>query len=242
MFINCDIGESYGPWEKGADATVMPLIDWANIACGAHAGDPDTMARTLELAVEHHVTPGAHPGYPDRRNFGRLRLDWPTDSMVREVQAQIGGLAAVARAVGVPIRHVKPHGALYLAMMLDDNLLVALADGVAAVDDSLVFVLQATPDRERHAEMLAHTGLALAFEAFADRAYSHTGHLVPRSVEGALLTDPERIASQALGLVEGWVETTEGELAVDADTTCIHGDNPAAPEALRLIREKLPAG
>ena len=123
MLLNCDMGESYGPWEKGADAQVMPLIDWANIACGGHAGDPGTMARTLALAAEHGVKPGAHPGYPDRRNFGRLRLDWPVESLILEIQAQIGALQAVATALGTPLNHVKPHGALYLAMMTDDLLL-----------------------------------------------------------------------------------------------------------------------
>ena len=237
MFINCDMGESFGPWEKGADGAVMPFVDWANIACGAHAGDPDTMARTLTLAAEHGVVPGAHPGYPDRRNFGRLRLEWPRDSLVREVQAQIGALGAIAKSVGTPLRHVKPHGALYLAMMKDDDLLLRLAEGVSAIDDTLTFVLQATPEQERHAELLAPTGLTLAFEAFADRAYGANGHLVPRSVAGAVLSDPVAIAAQARELARGSVETAEGPLAVRAETLCIHGDNTAAPEALRLMRE-----
>ena len=240
MLLNCDMGESYGPWEKGADAEVMPLIDWANIACGGHAGDPDTMARTLELAAEHRVAAGAHPGYPDRRNFGRLRLDWPVDSLVREVQAQIGALGAVAAAVGVPLGHVKPHGALYLAMMTDDGLLARLAEGVAAVDDSLAFVLQATPERERHAALLEHTGLELVFEAFADRGYAADGRLRPRSEEGAVLTDPEAVAAHVTRLRDGFVETPEGALPVAAETLCVHGDNPVAWEALRRIRELIP--
>ena len=240
MLLNCDMGESYGPWEKGADAAVMPLIDWANIACGGHAGDPDTMARTLELAAEHDVAAGAHPGYPDRRNFGRLRLDWPVDSLVREVQAQIGALRGVAAAVGVPLGHVKPHGALYLAMMTDDALLARLAEGVAAVDDSLAFVLQATPERDRHAALLEHTGLELVFEAFADRGYAADGRLRPRSEEGAVLTDPAAVAAHVTRLRDGFVETSEGPLPVAAETLCVHGDNPVAWEALRRIRELIP--
>ena len=240
MLLNCDMGESYGPWEKGADAEVMPLIDWANIACGAHAGDPDTMARTLALAARHGVQPGAHPGYPDRRNFGRLRLDWPIDSLILEIQAQIGALRAVATALGTPLNHVKPHGALYLAMMNDDRLLKRLAEGVAAVDGSLAFVLQATPDRDRHAELLGHTGLRLVFEAFADRAYGADGRLVPRSAEGAVLTDADAVAAHVTQLLGGFAETPAGPVAVAAETLCVHGDNPSALASLRRIRELVP--
>lgn len=236
MLINCDMGESFGPWSKGADAEVMPLVDWANIACGGHAGDPDTMARTLELALKHGVAAGAHPGYPDRRNFGRLPLSWPTPSLVREIQAQIGALAAVASALGSPLNHVKPHGALYLAMMSDDALLVSLAEAVAAVDESFVFVLQATPGRERHEALLAHTGLELAFEAFADRAYGADGRLLPRSEAGAVLCDPDQVAAHVTRLVEGWADTPAGPVAVRARTLCVHGDNPAALALLRRIR------
>ncbi len=240
MLINCDMGESYGPWEKGADEAVMPLIDWANIACGGHAGDPDTMARTLSLAAEHGVQAGAHPGYPDRRNFGRLRLDWPPDSLVREIQAQIGALRAIAASLGTNVRHVKPHGALYLAMMNDDGLLARLAEGVAAVDPSLTFVLQATPDRERYAAMLEHTGLRLAFEAFADRAYASDGRLQPRSIRGAVMSDHDAVAGHVANLLGGFVETPAGPLPVQAETLCVHGDNPSAPELLRRIRDLAP--
>lgn len=237
MLINCDMGESYGPWEKGADELVMPLIDQANIACGGHAGDPDTMARTLELAAECGVQAGAHPGYPDRRNFGRLKLEWPLDSLVLEVQAQIGALQAVALAVDVTLRHVKPHGALYLAMMRDDRLLTRLAEGVAAVDSSLAFVLQATPEWERHAAMLKHTRLTLQFEAFADRAYAADGRLQARGTDGAVLSDVDAVADHVSNLVEGFVQTPAGPLAVEAETLCVHGDNPSAVAVLRRIRE-----
>lgn len=234
------MGESYGPWEKGADEAVMPLIDQANIACGGHAGDPDTMALTLRLAAEHGVHAGAHPGYPDRRNFGRLKLDWALDSLVLEVQAQIGALRAVATALGIELRHVKPHGALYLAMMKDDRLLKRLAEGVAAVDPTLTFVLQATPERRRHAAMLEHTGLTLSFEAFADRAYAADGHLQARGIDGAVLSDAEAVAGHVANLLEGFVETPEGPLSVQAETLCVHGDNPSATTVLRRIRELVP--
>ena len=240
MLLNCDMGESYGPWTKGSDEVVMPLTDLANIACGGHAGDPDTMARTLELAAEHGVRPGAHPGYPDRRNFGRLRLDWPTESLIRETQAQIGALSAIARALGTPLFHVKVHGALYLAMMKDDHLLRRLAEGVAAADPSLVFMVQATPDRARYEELLAHTGLTLMFEAFADRAYGADGHLVPRSRTGAVLTEPDAVADHVQNMLGGFVETAGGRVEFEAETLCVHGDNPAAFEALTRVRKVIP--
>jgi len=240
MYLNCDLGEGYGPWEKGNDAAVMPLIDWANIACGGHAGDPDTMVRTLALAQEHGVRPGAHPGFPDRRNFGRIRLNLPLGSLVREVQAQIGALQALATAEGIALHHVKPHGALYNAMMEDDDLLIALAEGVAAVDSSLMFVLQATPDRASHVTALEHTGLTLAFEAFADRRYTPDGRLESRSIPGSVITDEELLTRHVQDLLAGSVQTSAGSLPVEADTLCVHGDNPSAVAAVQRIRELLP--
>lgn len=240
MFLNCDLGEGYGPWEKGDDAAAMPYLDWANIACGGHAGDGDTMARTLELSIEHGVRAGAHPGYADRRNFGRVRLDLSTRSLVREVQAQIGALRAIATAVGADLHHVKPHGALYNAMMAEDDLLIALAEGVAAVEPELVFVLQETPDRGRHERALAHTGLRLAFEVFADRRYASDGRLESRSIPGSVITDPDLLVKHVKGLLGGTVETPSGTLPVAGDTLCVHGDNPSAIAALQRIRELIP--
>jgi len=240
MFLNCDLGEGYGPWEKGDDAAAMPHLDWANIACGGHAGDADTMARTLELARAHGVLAGAHPGYTDRRNFGRVRLDIPIPSLVREVQAQVGGLRAIATAVGADLHHVKPHGALYNAMMADDDILIALAEGVAAIEPDLVFVLQATPDRQHHERVLAHTGLRLAFELFADRRYAADGRLESRLIPGSVITDPDRLSEHVRRLLEGVVETVDGPLPVTGDTLCVHGDNPSAIAALQRIRELIP--
>lgn len=241
MFLNCDMGEGYGPWTKGDDAAAMPLLDWANIACGGHAGDPDIMARTIDLAVAHGVKPGAHPGYPDRRGFGRVRLDMPVGSLVREVQAQIGGLSALATSAGTALHHVKPHGALYNAMMVDDELLIALAEGVAALDPALVFVLQATPDREAHAAALEHTGLALSFEAFADRRYAPDGRLQSRATAGAVISDADEMIAHVSDLLDGRVQTREGELAIRAETLCVHGDTPGAVALLGRIRQLVPA-
>ncbi len=240
MHLNCDMGESYGPWKMGNDEAVMPLIDWANIACGGHAGDPDVMARTLALALEHGVRPGAHPGYPDRRNFGRIQMDGPRDSLVREVQAQIGGLQALATVEGATLHHIKPHGALYNAMMRDDELLSALAQAVSVLDPSLVFVLQATPQHEHHKELLASTGLALAFEAFADRRYTTDGRLAARSGVGAVISDPDEVEEHVRTMIDGSVQTPSGSLPLRADTLCVHGDNPSALAAVERVRTLIP--
>jgi UPF0271 protein len=240
MLLNCDIGESFGPWKMGQDAEIMPLIDWANIACGGHAGDPDTMARTLALAEKHGVKPGAHPGYPDKRNFGRVRQDIPLESLVNEVQAQVGALMALARAQGMTLNHVKPHGALYNTMMEDWGLLVRLGQAVAALDSNLIFVIQATPDQERHALALQNTGLKLAFEAFADRTYRSDGRLQSRAEEGSVLTDPDDVVSHVARLREGYVDTAVGAISIRADTLCVHGDNPQTLEAVRRIRTLIP--
>lgn len=240
MNLNCDMGESFGPWAKGDDAGVMPFIDWANIACGGHAGDPDTMVATLELAAQHGVHAGAHPGYPDPRNFGRVVWNGPRDSLLRDVQAQIGSLQALAGAHGVQLHHVKPHGALYNVMMADDDLLLDLARAVAAVDDGLTFVLQATPSRAEHEALLAETGLTLAFEAFADRRYAPDGRLESRSIPGSVLTDADLIEDHVRGILAGEVATADGPLAIQAETLCVHGDNPTALEAVRRVRELIP--
>lgn len=240
MHLNCDMGEGYGSWTRGDDVAAMPLLDWANIACGAHAGDPDIMARTIDLAIAHGVKAGAHPGYPDRRGFGRVRLELPVGTLVREVQTQIGALAALATAAGTKLHHVKPHGALYNAMMQKEELIVALAEAVAAVDSTLVFVLQATPDRAAHEAALEHTGLTLAFEAFADRRYASDGRLLSRAIPGAVLIDPSEVTDHVGRLLEGRVRTSDGELEIEADTLCVHGDTPGAVELLTRVRELVP--
>lgn len=241
MYLNCDMGEGYGDWTKGDDAAAMPFLDWANIACGGHAGDADIMARTIDLALEHGVAVGAHPGYPDRRGFGRVRLEMPRDSIVREVQSQVGALGALATAAGTALHHVKPHGALYNTMMVEEDLMIALAEGIAAIDDSLVFLLQATPDRARLEAALAPTGLSLAFEAFADRRYAADGLLQSRAIPGSVITDPDEVAAHVDGLLAGRVETPGGVLEIEGETLCVHGDTAGAVGLLARIRERVPA-
>jgi 5-oxoprolinase (ATP-hydrolysing) subunit A len=236
--LNADVGEGYGAWQMGADDELVPLVSSVNIACGAHAGDPLVMARTVALAKRHRAAVGAHPGYPDRDGFGRRDLPMARDELRAWLVFQIGALAAFCRDAGVRLRHVKPHGALYNRAARDDGVAAVIADAVAAVDRGLVLVGLAGSvmlDAGRDA------GLRVAAEAFADRAYDADGSLRARSLPGAIIASPEAAAEQALAIVTlGSVVSREGAaVSVRADTICVHGDTPGAPEYARAVRTAL---
>jgi UPF0271 protein len=239
--LNSDVGESYGAWSMGQDDALMPLITSANIACGAHAGDPLVMARTVRLAASHGVAIGAHPGYPDRDGFGRRELAMTPEELASSLLAQLGALAAIARAeVGVELRHVKPHGALYNHAARDPALAETIARTVARFSREVVLVGlagSASVDAGRDA------GLAVAAEAFADRAYEADGSLRARGLPGAVLGSPAEAARQARSIVvEGHVRAHDGSsVELRADTLCIHGDTPGAPEFARQVRDTLAA-
>lgn len=233
--INCDMGESFGPWRMGADADVMPSITSANIACGAHAGDPDVMRRTVRLARQHGVAVGAHPGFADLQGFGRREMTVDPAEVENAVLAQIGALAAIARAEGTPLRHVKAHGALYNMAARDRALSDAIAAAIAAFDRSLVmFGLPNSPmlDAGRAA------GLRVAVEGFADRSYEPDGSLTPRARPGAVIHHPDAVIHRALRMVQdGVVLTGDGrEIALRIDTICVHGDTPGAADLCRRLR------
>jgi UPF0271 protein len=236
--LNCDVGEAFGPWPMGDDATLIPLMTSVHIACGAHAGDPLVMRRTIELAAEAGVAVGAHPGYPDLQGFGRRALPLSPYEVEQWLLAQIGALAGVARAVGVRLQHVKPHGALYNTAADDPALAEAIAHAVRAYDPTLVLVaragsLQVTAGRA--------VGLRVAEEAFADRAYDAQGRLLTRGMPGALLADAAQAGERALALVrDGGVRLADGAwLPLRADTLCVHGDTPGAAAIARAVRESL---
>jgi 5-oxoprolinase (ATP-hydrolysing) subunit A len=225
--LNCDMGESFGRWELGADAEVMPHISSANIACGAHAGDPGTMRRTLRLAREHGVASGAHPGFADLAGFGRREIPMSPQEVADLVLVQIGALEAVARSEGMRLAHVKPHGALYNMAARRPPLAEAIASAVASLDRSLVlFCLAGSP-------MLGaagRAGLTAAAEGFADRSYEPDGSLTPRSVAGSVIHDVDEVVRRAVRMVrDGKVTARDGrEIALQVDTICIHGDTPGA--------------
>jgi len=236
--LNCDLGESFGAYTLGNDATLMPLITSANIACGFHAGDPQVMARTVRLAVQHGVAIGAHPGFADLVGFGRRALDATPDEIENDVLYQIGALAAFARAEGVSLAHVKPHGALYNLAATRPPIANAIARAVARFDSTLILVGQPNSALERAAREYR---LRFAREGFADRAYNRDGTLRSRREPGALIDDPQRAAEQALQMVRAQTVTTpEGEtIAMPVDTLCVHGDSPHAVEILRAVRAAL---
>jgi UPF0271 protein len=236
--LNCDLGESFGAYTLGNDATLMPLITSANIACGFHAGDPQVMAHTVRLAVQHGVAIGAHPGFADLVGFGRRALDATPDEIENDVLYQIGALAAFARAEGVSLAHVKPHGALYNLAATRPPIANAIARAVARFDSTLILVGQPNSALERAAREYR---LRFAREGFADRAYNRDGTLRSRREPGALIDDPQRAAEQALQMVRAQTVTTpEGEtIAMPVDTLCVHGDSPHAVEILRAVRAAL---
>lgn len=232
--LNCDLGESFGRYNLGEDAAMMALITSANIACGFHAGDPDVMACTVALAREHGVNIGAHPGYPDLQGFGRRRLDLTPQEIVHALIYQLGALQAFVKIAGLSLTHVKPHGALYNLASQDAQVAMAVADGVAAYDPALILVGLAGSALIQAGRSV---GLQTANEGFPDRAYLADGNLSPRSQPGALITNPEAVAENALKLIRDGIKV-DGK-SVRIDTLCLHGDNPHAVQNARALREKL---
>lgn len=232
--LNCDLGESFGAWTLGDDAGVMPYISSANVACGFHAGDPTVMRRTVRLALAHHVAIGAHPGLPDLAGFGRRNMAISPAEAFEMTVYQLGALQAVARSEGATLRHLKPHGALYNMAATNAKLAEALAEAVYKVQPELILFGLAGSQLTKAGEKL---GLRTAHEVFADRTYQADGTLTPRRQPDALITDPQVAIAQALRMVQGgWVRTQQGqEIAIRADTVCLHGDGAHAVEFARQI-------
>ena len=236
--LNCDLGEGFPH-----DAELMPLISSANIACGAHAGDTATMALTVALAKQHGVAIGAHPGFADRENFGRRELPISPGDAGDLVRAQIRALQEIAREQGAVVRHVKLHGALYNLAARDATLAEAVVRAVAAAEGRPGLFVLAGSALERIAR--AHGIFFVAAEIFADRTYQRDGSLTPRSRADALIRDEEMAVAQVLRIVrEGVVTATDGtDVALHADTVCLHGDGAHAVEfARRLHRDLRAAG
>jgi len=238
--INCDLGETDPATGPGNDEAVMPFISSASIACGFHAGDPLTIERTIRSAMRHGVSIGAHPGYPDRHNFGRKAMKMSHDELRAMILYQAGAVMAMAAAAGARMRHVKPHGALYNTAATDYDMSMSIIRAVKDLDSSLVLVGQSGSQLIRAAR---NAGLACASEVFADRAYNDDGTLVARSVEGAVLHDTELMIRRVIRMIrEKVVETITGKLIpIEAETVCIHGDNETAPAFVKKLAEALKA-
>ena len=239
--INCDMGESFGAYEIGADEAVMPYVTSANIACGFHGGDPSVMRRTVALAQQHGVAIGAHPGLPDLVGFGRRVMQVSPHEVYDLIIYQVGALLGFVRAAGAQLSHVKPHGALYNMAAVQPALADAIASAVRDVDGRLVLYGLAGSHLLAAAE---RAGVTAASEAFADRNYLRDGSLVPRQRPDALVTDPDEGVRRVVRMLrEGVVADVDGEdIRIRADTICIHGDGPnALPLAQRLKASLLAA-
>jgi UPF0271 protein len=237
--INCDMGESYGRWTLGKDEEVMPHITSANVACGFHGGDPHVIRKTVELAVQHGVAVGAHPGLPDLMGFGRRRMEVTPEELKDIHRYQIGAVSAFARACGTTLQHVKPHGIQYF--MFEENVALgrATADGVVELDPDLILMTMAMTKYDAEAR---RTKARVAAEGFADRVYADDGQLVSRKLgKDALVSDPARAADQAVRMVmEGKVRTITGKtIDVKVQTICIHGDSPGAERIVAAVRDGL---
>ena len=234
------MGESFGAWHLGHDAAIMPFITSANIACGFHAGDPAVMKRTVRLALRHSVAIGAHPGLPDLVGFGRRNMDISAEEAFDITVYQLGALAAIVRAEGGALHHLKPHGALYNMAATNAALAEALAEAVYKVQPELTLYGLAGSELTKAGEKL---GLRTAHEVFADRTYQADGTLTPRRQPDALLTDAAAATAQVLRLVtEGRVRSQQGpDVALRADTVCLHGDGAHALEFAQQLNQALRA-
>lgn len=238
--LNSDLGEGYGPWSMGDDETVLSLVTSANVACGGHAGDPETMYRTLSIAAQNGVVVGAHPGYNDREGFGRRIIPMAPEEITRMVAAQIGALQAVAALVPVEVRYVKPHGALGNLAAADADVASAVVDAVQRIDPDLAVLAISGTEVERVAR---ERGVPVYSEIFADRGYRSTGQLVPRSQPGAMITDSGAAVDRILEFLDsGMMPVVDGDpIPLDAHSICVHGDSPHAVDMTRTIRGKLSA-
>lgn len=236
--LNSDIGEGFGRWNLGDDEAVLGIVSSANIACGFHAGDPRVMAKTCRIAVDNDVAIGAHVAYRDLAGFGRRAMDVASEDLVPEIIYQIGALSALAGAAGGRVSYVKPHGALYNTIAVDERQARDVVAAIREADDSLVLLGLAGSVVLRIAE---EAGLTTASEAFADRAYHADGTLVSRREPDAVLRDPAEVAERMARLVAaGELISVEGTpVRLRADSICVHGDSAGAVEMARAVRDRL---
>ena len=238
--LNCDMGELPEAIADGTQELLMKWITSANIACGGHAGDAETMEATVRQAQKHNIAIGAHPGYPDRENFGRLELKLSLGEIADSVFEQVKALHQIATRLGAKIRHVKPHGALYNQAVHSAEIAAAIAEGVARWNREVVLVgLAGSP----MLDIFRRAGLAVAAEAFADRLYEPNGTLRSRKFDDALIRDPHEAGNQAVRIAKGSALIARGgkQIAVHAQTLCIHGDTLGSDKIAAAVSQALRA-
>jgi UPF0271 protein len=236
--LNADMGESFGPWRMGDDAALLRTVTSANVACGGHAGDADVMSATMTLAHKNGVGIGAHPGFMDLAGFGRNRMTVPRATLQNQIRYQVAASVGMARSVGAKVRHLKLHGALSNMASEDPVLARDLYEAALSVDpDLIVMILAATA----HQQAVEELGCAWAGEIFADRAYNDDATLVDRSIDGAVIHDPEIAGKRMVEMVKAGAIITESGRHIPAaiDTICLHGDTPTAVQIAGSVRSAL---
>lgn len=238
--LNSDLGESFGAYKIGSDASVIPLISSANVACGFHAGDPVVMAKTVALCKESGCALGAHPGYPDLVGFGRRNLAVSPAEAMTMTTYQIGALDAFCKAAGIKMQHVKPHGAMYNMAAKDAALAKAICEAIYEYDKNLILMGLAGSQMLVQAKEM---GLKCAAEVFADRAYEEDGTLVARSKPGSMIEDEEEAVARVIRMIkEGKVTAITGkDIEITADSVCVHGDGPKALAFVEKLRNAFAA-
>jgi UPF0271 protein len=238
--LNADLGESYGRYRIGDDAGIMQVVKSANVACGFHAGDPTVMAEAVRIAKENGVSVGAHPGFNDLWGFGRRQIQMNAKDLELMVLYQIAALQGMARAQGVKVTHVKPHGALNNMAHVDADYAMAIARGIKAADPDLIFVANAMSEMVKAGEKL---GLKVAHEAYADRTYEDNGLMTSRREPGSVIHDPEQALQQVISFVEEQAIITRSgkRIPTPIHTFCTHGDEGTAVGLISKVRQALEA-
>jgi UPF0271 protein len=233
--LNSDLGESFGPWEMGSDDAMLRIVNSANVACGFHASDPLVMFNTAGLARDNGVSIGAHPGFPDLQGFGRRRMDIPLPELEALVTYQIGALDACARAQGIRVTHVKPHGALSNIACADRKIADAIARAVFRLDPTLILL---APSASQLVYAGLEKGLPVVEEIFADRAYLDDGNLVPRSQPGAMVHGAEASLQHVMRMVEesALISINGKRIPVNPQSICVHGDGAEAVATAQALR------
>lgn len=236
--LNADVGESFGHYTIGADVDIFSFITSANIACGFHAGDPHVLNQAVKLAVQNGVSIGAHPGLPDIQGFGRRWIPYTASEIYELVVYQIGAMQAFTKIHGVPLHHVKPHGALYNQAAISADMAMAVAQAIRDVDTQLILYGLAGSELIVAGEKV---GLAVAQEVFADRNYEEDGTLTPRTHPDALIEEDKQVIERLIFMItKGKIKARTGqELTVNVDTVCVHGDGARAVSLLSSLQKQL---
>ena len=239
--LNCDMGESFGIWKMGEDELIMPHISMANLACGFHASDSITMSKSVELAVKHNVTIGAHPSYQDLVGFGRRSIPCTDKEITAITLYQLGALSAFCKAQNTSVSYVKPHGALYNDMMKDNDIFTAIVKAVSSFDTNIKLMILSTPNYEKFETIASSFGIELIYEVFADRNYNDDGSLVSRTLTNAVVEDENEVIQRVKLLAnDGYINSLNGtKLFIKADTICVHGDGQNALSFIKGLKKVL---